>query len=163
MHRFQKPISDSSCHPSPKVQQRINFRRIHLPDQGGGESDGGAFAAASADGTTVTGGAGGVLSSTDVGGEMPGTASIGADDGRESLASSTPAIVDGRRKPVRSLSRSRLFKGSKIRSCAAAIGEGPAPLRLPVLDHGGRDSLTSGEESTFDESDEDDVGVYPWP
>jgi len=140
-----RKLSDAVCHnQSPKVQQRINFRRIHLPQQGSDDSDGG-------------GGDGGDRSD-----QLTAAAALfphdAGDEGASNAASSSPAGDDGRKKPARSLSQSRLFKGSKIRSCAAAIGEGRPPLRLPVLDHSERDSLTSEGESTFDESDDEDVG-----
>ena len=128
------PISKStsrkttpSSDPSPKVQQRMNFRRVHLP--GGGEGD-------------------------TVANEEESSTSLrppNLDDASGNGQIASPPTGTNRKKFTGSLSpRSRrMFKG-KVRSCAAAMEEGNAKLRLPVLDQVG------SEASTFDDSDYDD-------
>ena len=96
--------------PSPKVQQRMNFRRVHL--LGGGDCD------------TI--------------GNDEETSTLRPPD-LESAAgeiSSSPTGME-RKKLLRPIS-TRLFKGN-VRSCAAAMEEGSTKLRLPVLDQVGSD------------------------
>ena len=117
-----------ACDPSPKVQQRMNFRRVHLP---GGDVAGDIIATDEESST---------LSPPDL--------QSASDDGQQMTSSPTGMSRKKFTGPLSPRSR-RLFKG-KVRSCAAAMEEGSAKLRLPVLDQVG------SEASTFDDSDCDD-------
>ena len=117
-----------ACDPSPKVQQRMNFRRVHLP---GGDVTGDIIATDEESSTL----------------SPPDLESVG-NNGQQPTPSPTGMSREKIMGPLSPRSR-RLFKG-KVRSCAAAMEEGSAKLRLPVLDQVG------SEASTFDDSDCDD-------
>ena len=120
-----------ACDPSPKVQQRIIFRRVHLP----GDDVTGDIIATDEESSTLS---------------PPDLESAG-NNGQQPTPSPTGMSREKITGPLSPRSRT-LFKG-KVRSCAAAMEEGSAKLRLPVLDQVG------SEASTFDDSDCDDDRV----
>ena len=117
-----------ACDPSPKVQQRKFFRRVHLP--GGDVVD--DTIAADEESSTLS----------------PPDLESASDNGQQINSSPTGMSRKKFTGPLSPRSRT-LFRG-KVRSCAAAMEEGSAKLRLPVLDQVG------SEASTFDDSDCDD-------
>jgi len=125
--------STTACSSSPKVQQRMNFRRVHLPCGDGGDAN---------DGDTIA---------NDDEEESPTLRPPDLDSASdtEQMKSSPTGIVQKKVSGPLSPRSRRLFKG-KVRSCAVAMEEGSAKLRLPVLDQVGSDA------STFDDSDCDD-------
>ena len=113
--------------PSPKVRQRMNFRRVHL--LGGGDCD-----TIEDDEETST------LRPPDL-------------DSSAGEISSSPTGME-RKKLVRPISP-RLFKG-KVRSCAAAMEEGSTKLRLPVLDQAGSGASTFDDSDCDDDRLDED-------